>query len=242
MRLRILLLVLLTAACAAPDREDVPPVVPLPRDDAAMVPVPGEAVLAAEARLRRVPRLKSAEPFLIDADEVTVARYRTFCLATGRAMPAQPPGSTELHPVVNVTWDDADAFARWAGKRLPTAYEWWAAALGDRPYPWGNEEPLRAPVRLPLTSLGADRNPPWIPAPVGSDPVDTSTLGCRDMGGNVCEWTSSEGKGEDAARWRLLCGWRVSDIVVNDDGTSSTTGNERHFRAGYVGFRCARTP
>ncbi len=69
--------------------------------------------------------------FFMDKYEVTVAQYRKFCNATGRTMPAEPLWqASEDHPIVNVSWDDASAYARWAGKRLPTEAEWEYAARG----------------------------------------------------------------------------------------------------------------
>ncbi len=57
--------------------------------------------------------------------EVTVAQYRAFCTATGRQMPKAPSwGWRDDYPIVNVTWDDANAYCQWAGGRLPTEAEW----------------------------------------------------------------------------------------------------------------------
>ncbi len=74
--------------------------------------------------------------------DVTVAQYRKFCTATGREMPDAPDwGWQDDHPVVNVDWDDANAYADWAGAALPTEAQWEKAARGTdgRIYPWGND-------------------------------------------------------------------------------------------------------
>ncbi|HAN77618.1 MAG TPA: hypothetical protein DCQ31_07510 [Bacteroidales bacterium] len=71
--------------------------------------------------------------FYISKFEVTVSQYRTFCEATGAPMPAAPSwGWTDNHPIVNVTWDEANEYAKWLGKRLPTEAEWEYAAKGGK--------------------------------------------------------------------------------------------------------------
>jgi iron(II)-dependent oxidoreductase len=93
-------------------------------------------------------------------------------------------------PVVHVSYHEAEAFARWAGKRLPNEFEWEAAASfdpatgGQRLYPWGNEP--WTPALANLDQLSFDT------APVGAYPRNVSPLGCYGMIGDVWEWTSSD--------------------------------------------------
>lgn len=94
------------------------------------------------------------------------------------------------HPVCHVCWYEADAYARWAGKRLPTEHEWEAAASWDpetgtqRRYPWGDDEPTALHANLDQLAFGT--------SPVGAFPRNLSPIGCYGMLGDVWEWTASD--------------------------------------------------
>jgi len=167
------------------------------------------------------------EAFLMDVHPVTVAQFRAFVEATGYLTEAERHGDAGVydpasggwklvaganwhsplgpdgppapddHPVTQVSWHDAEAFARWAGKRLPTEVEWEHAARNARDdrgrYPWG--EALlaggrhRANIwqgRYPGGNTGADGH--LLTSPVGA--FGATELGLTDMAGNVWEWTA----------------------------------------------------
>jgi len=121
--------------------------------------------------------------YWIDKNLVTVAQYRKFCQATERQMPGLPDWSKDDHPMVNVSWHDAAAYAQWAGKSLPTEAEWEKAARGTdgRIYPWGNAWDGAKCQHSVGQTAGKT-------APVGSFPAGKSPYGCLDMAGNVWEW------------------------------------------------------
>jgi formylglycine-generating enzyme required for sulfatase activity len=153
--------------------------------DKEMVPIPGGEFMMGsnegdpdEAPAHQV----AVAPFLMDITEVTNDEFAAFMQATGYQAPAVQLGEGN-HPVSRVTWDDADAYCTWAGKRLPTEAEWEFAARGTegRVYPWGNEwDPSKANGReAGIRSTTA----------VGSF-GGASPFGVLDMAGNVREWTA----------------------------------------------------
>lgn len=113
-----------------------------------------------------------------ESDEWTVRSY-------DRTGPVEPD-----HPVCHVCWHEAEAFARWAGKRLPTEQEWEAAASWDPGsgeklrYPWGDRDPTAIDANLDQLAFGT--------APVGTFARNVSPIGCYGMIGDVWEWTASE--------------------------------------------------
>ncbi len=177
----------------------------------------------------------TVRPFYMDANLVTVAEYRAFCEATGRDMPwpyqaardhaagrpvelrghprelfpeaAHPSFMDDHSPIAGVSYEDAMAYAEWAGKRLPTEQEWeWAArgGLNNPLYPWGDEPWDGSQANLGSKHLLAinPTNPNHVRiehvtiddghtalAPVGSYPPNG--YGLYDMAGNLMQWCSA---------------------------------------------------
>lgn len=231
-------------------------------------------------------------PFWIDTHELTVAQFAHFVAETGYRTEAERfgwsgvfdeaarawrtvdgadwrrpdgPGSSaaEDEPVTQVSWNDADAYARWAGKRLPTEAEWEYAARGGlagRTYAWGDE--LRPGGRL-LANWWQGRFPDHntgedgysARAPVGRFPPNGH--GVHDMTGNVWEWCADwydpayyagsprrDPRGPASGRSRVLRGgsWLCSENFCSNYRVAGRSEAAPDSGLNNLGFRCVRDP
>ena len=179
------------------------------------------------------------KPFLIGKYPVTNAQYKLFLdayphhsvpLGWDKGKRIYPPGK-EKHPVVNVSWNDAQVFCQWAGCRLPTEVAWEKAARGtdERTYPWGEDWTSGKYCNSEEARIGDT-------TAVDEFPEGVSPYGVWDMSGNVSEWTSSP---HESGGYVLRGGsWYVS---VNYVRTSIRYGLEPDVWHSSFGFRCSRS-
>lgn len=184
------------------------------------------------------------KPFYIDQQEVTNEKYYQF---VKKANYAPPPhwvngkfaDGEEKYPVYNVSWHDAQAYANWAGKRLPTEEEWEFAARGTdkRTFPWGN---IFSPSNTNTKEGGKNQA-----EPVGSYPGGASLFSVMDMAGNVSEWTSSEyqpyanSKAKAIPGFVVVRGGSFAQDQVDAKVTARILTPPDRVR-NYIGFRCAK--
>ncbi len=169
-----------------------------------------------------VHRVRITNGFWLSKCEVTNAQYRRFSKATGREFPSDSDQGDE-HPVVEVSWVDAQAYCAHFGLRLPTEAEWEYAARGakGREYPWGDEWDSERCCNH------ENKGPGGRTYPVGSFATGASWCGAPDMAGNVWEW----------------CGdWyqeRYYDVSLGTDPTGPAFGETRVVRGGGWGHDAA---
>jgi formylglycine-generating enzyme required for sulfatase activity len=231
-------------------------------------------------------RLIYLDSFYIDKYEVTNEQFARFVEATGYLTDAERqgwgytltkrgwdkvngadwrhpygPGSDIRdkmnHPVVLVSWNDADAYCRWAGKRLPTEAEWEKAARGTdgRRFPWGNTSPESKKLNFCDSNCDFTWREEGIDdgykhtAPVGSYTAGASPYGVLDMAGNVWEWVAdwydhynpSPGpnpQGPKSGKCKVARGgaWTSSELDVR---SANRVCGLPFNRIAFTGFRCA---
>jgi len=243
-------------------------------DDMVLIPA-GWFLMGSDKKVDRlaypaeVPQRKVyLDAYDIDIFEVTTVQFLKFVLATNR-----PPlvdwrydggnfqESMASHPVMHVSWFDADAYCRWAGRRLPTEAEWEKAARGEdgRIYPWGSQ-----PAGLSRSNFGRSglsgpvRDRPerlmLYPPIISVDKYDNalSPHGLYQMVGNVAEWVADwydrdyyksapeknpKGPGKGTQRGFRGGGWIDSTPSVR---AAQRNGTDPKTKMNWLGFRCAR--
>jgi formylglycine-generating enzyme required for sulfatase activity len=187
------------------------------------------------------------DAYYIDKYEVTFDQYDKFCEATGRTKPFDSGWGRGNMPVINVSWNDAVACAKWAGKRLPTEAEWEKAARAgsNTKYCFGDSE----------SELG---DYAWYDSNSGSKTHSVgqkkpNQWGIYDMHGNVWEWCSDwyddgyysnspykNPRGPDSGQTRVLCGGSCANST-NGCRSAFRNRGESVDRQSIRGFRCVRS-
>ncbi len=192
--------------------------------------------------------------FYIDKYEVSNGQYKEFCDATGRAYPVGQDWDPQYFtarpnaPVIGVSFNDARAYAEWAGKRLPTEAEWEKAASWDPArgvkfdFPWGDSFD-KGKAAFDLSS----------PSDVGSFPGGASPYGALDMAGNVGEWVDDYFRAYPNATGSNPNFGDLNRVVRGGHFGSRSSENLKttkrsyippdfqptHEQPSYIGFRCA---
>jgi len=260
----LLLLLALIAGCSKP-------ACTAEGDDMVLIPA-GEFIMGNDAGDddEKPERTVYLDAFCIDKYEVTNAQYKECVDAGACNPPARQSSPSRLfyydnpefdnYPVIWVTWNDAQAYCKWRGKRLPTEAEWEKAARGTdgRLWPWGNSEPDGTKLNLCDVNCTYEWKESHIDdgypdtAPVGSFEAGQSPYGVYNMAGNVREWTADwyapdyyrdapdrNPPGPDSGPGRVLRGgsWRSNIPVAR---ITYRLWYDAEVKDEYIGFRCAK--
>ncbi len=185
-------------------------------------------------------RKVTLKAFAIDRTEVTRAAYAR-CVEGGHCKASTVTEGDGNLPVTGVDWDDARAYCKFAGGRLPSEAEWEKAARGTdgREYPWGNDSDCARANWGSFEGEGpcAGKNP-GRPVAVGSYPSGASPYGALDMGGNVWEWVADKYDGDSESARRVVRGGSCCSFFVGPRAPNRNAWAPDH-RDADLGFRCA---
>lgn len=228
-------------------------------------PIPSEMVaIAAGPFVRgtenggfdeRPTRTIHLDEYSIDRFEVTNHQYQQFVVATGHRKPGLPSRYAKSgakvrgvnQPIVYVSWDDAEEYCRWKGKRLPTEAEWEKAMRGTdgRLWPWGNKEQPDG------ANWARVKDGYEVSARVGTFQIDKSPYGVMDGAGNVMEWVADwydetyyksspdrNPPSPEYGTYRVLRGGSYTTTGA-DVRITSRSKMMPDFRDETIGFRCA---
>jgi formylglycine-generating enzyme required for sulfatase activity len=246
-----------------------------PKDEMVLIPA-GPFLMGSNRQVDRnsypaefPQRTVNLDAYEIDKYEVTAVQYLKYVLANNL-----PPlvdwkwggvfqETMASHPVMHVSWFEADAYCKWAGKRLPTSAEWEKAARGTdgRIFPWGNEPAGLSRANFGRTGLsGPVRDRPerllLYPPIVSVDKYENavSPYSVFNMAGNVAEWTADwydpgyykyapnenpKGPAHGSHKAFRGGGWVDSTPSVRP---AQRNGADPQTRMNWLGFRCARDP
>lgn len=223
-------------------------------EESRMTTIPaGEFIMGSQKGDESPPHSVSVDAFEIDIYEVTNAEFAQFVEATSYQTDAEKsndPGpwrayfaeGKENYPVVKVSWNDAQAYCEWAGKRLPAEAEWEKAARGtdQLTYPWGDE--------WDASKVNSKESGLRGPVTIGSFPQGASPYGVMDMAGNVWEWTSSWYEGYPQTTFNSNYFGETLRVIrgggwfseQNQVRTTQRNANSPNAANDDMGFRCAR--
>jgi iron(II)-dependent oxidoreductase len=246
-----------------------------PKEEMILVPA-GEFLMGSDKKTDRLAyrsefpqRRVYLDAFEIDKYEVTNLHYLKFILATGmkpqldwRYDGGNFQDTMANHPIMHVSWYDADAYCRWAGKRLPTEAEWEKAARGEdgRLNPWGNQSAGLSRANFGRTGLsGPVRDRPerllLYPPLISVDKYENavSPYGAYQMMGNVSEWVNDwydqdyyktapvrnpQGPQTGSQKAFRGGGWMDSTTTMR---AAMRNGTDPNTKINWMGFRCARS-
>jgi len=214
---------------------------------------------------------RKMKQFYLYKYEVTNRQYKLFVDATKHRTPPhwkgkEYPKGKKNHPVVEVSWDDAQAYCKWAGTKLPTEAQWEYAARGaskdgkpGRVFPWGNKwdrllannssfhagRELQTAAAWNKWYAGDQKSKYPLTTRKGSFPKSVSPFGIHDMAGNAWEWCAEiqrpykDKKTDSKSKMRARRGGSWANVALHIRSADRQPAPQTDLNL-YTGFRCAK--